>query len=199
MDLSNKKRRGVSDLEGQPLEGFDRKGALGDQSMSLEYASSIEDSEVRALLIPLGVAELRSVPILKISRASSRIFIARSSGVFDLSGTATLELLVEEGVPVVAHRGSLRPLNLRRNGFHNGRAKVFWEDPGEWVWEISGFGLMREANRDSLEGALGVTGTGDCSSARSSGILAEVLRWFPRGLRFRNCKADIQVCGHGGS
>ena len=70
MDLSNKKRRGVSGLEGQPLEGFERKGALWDQSVSLRYASSTEDSEVRALLMPLVVAGLGSVPILRISRAS---------------------------------------------------------------------------------------------------------------------------------
>ena len=54
MDFSNKKRRGVSDLDGQPLEGFDRKGALVDQSMSLRYTSSI--SQMRALLMPSVVA-----------------------------------------------------------------------------------------------------------------------------------------------
>ena len=111
---------------------------------------------------------------------------------------ATLEILLEEDVTVVSHGGFLRPLNLRRNRFHEGRSKGFWEDFGESNWAVSGFRLLREAKRDSLEGALGVTGTGDCSSARSSEILTESLRRFPRGLRFRTRKADIQVWGHGG-
>ena len=66
MDLSNKKRRGVSNLEGQPLEGFERKGVLWDQSMSLRYTSSI--FQMIALLMPKVAAGSGSVPILKKSR-----------------------------------------------------------------------------------------------------------------------------------
>lgn len=69
--------------------------------MSLRYASSIEDSEVRALL----VAGSGSVPILRTSRISGRIVIARSSGVFVFPGSSTLELLLEKRVPVVSPRG----------------------------------------------------------------------------------------------
>ena len=74
--------------------------------MSLRYASSIEDSEVRALLMPSLVAGPDSVPILRTSRISGRFAITHSSGVSVFPGPSTLELLLEEGVLVVSHGGS---------------------------------------------------------------------------------------------
>ena len=73
--------------------------------MSLRYASFIEDSEMRALLMPSLVAGSGSVPSLRTSRISGRIVIARSSGVFVFPGSSTLELPLEKSVPDISPRG----------------------------------------------------------------------------------------------